>query len=234
MAYGAQSASHSRREEERGVQWWRHTLGGRMPSLVKRSLCVIGSTMASTYATRAAHLTTLHARVLLNEADAPRCCGWRSAAGGSRASDRVQSRVFCLRAFLPSQACSGTPEQPPSSRICIYITHPRGPPIVRAGTGAVRMSVCGYRSGYRYGYRYGSLCGSMGARQLLDLLLQAANVTVVLSGFLVHLHRFHSAVVLGRQHVQDEVAAQQGGRRKGRHRRSGLATGCYGAPCRRR
>ena len=44
-----------------------------------------------------------------------------------------------------------------------------------------------------------------GLYQLLDLLVQAADVGVLLGGLFVHLHRLDSAVVLGGQGVEDQV-----------------------------
>mmetsp|Transcript_32480 Transcript_32480/g.67007 ORF Transcript_32480/g.67007 Transcript_32480/m.67007 type:complete len:228 (-) Transcript_32480:540-1223(-) len=41
--------------------------------------------------------------------------------------------------------------------------------------------------------------------QLLNLLLQTANVAVLVCGALINLHRFHAGVVLWRQLVQDQV-----------------------------
>lgn len=41
--------------------------------------------------------------------------------------------------------------------------------------------------------------------QLLDLLIQPAHVSVLLRGLLIHLHGFDSAVIFGRQGVEDEI-----------------------------
>ena len=52
------------------------------------------------------------------------------------------------------------------------------------------------RVGHREDHRLG---------ELLDLLVEAADVGVILGGLLVNLHRLDAAVVLGGQHVEDEV-----------------------------
>lgn len=42
-------------------------------------------------------------------------------------------------------------------------------------------------------------------KHLLDLLVQAANIAILLRRPLIHLHGFHSAVVLGRQLLEDKI-----------------------------
>lgn len=48
-----------------------------------------------------------------------------------------------------------------------------------------------------------------GFHQLLYLLIEASNVTVVLCGLLINLHGFHPGVILCRQGVQDQVRILQ-------------------------
>ena len=44
-----------------------------------------------------------------------------------------------------------------------------------------------------------------GFHQLLNLLVQASNIRVLLCWLLIHFHGLHSAVILGRQCIEDEI-----------------------------
>lgn len=48
-----------------------------------------------------------------------------------------------------------------------------------------------------------------GFHQLLDLLVQAADVAVVLRRLLVHLHRLHARIVLRWERIQDQIRILQ-------------------------